>query len=254
MKPKETKQYCVSIAVQLVDSFTNRPIALPMRVESSSEKSPIRKAEGYYIFVDFMGQELTLQISGHGYYPLCVTLPTRKKQETLRVHRLFLTPNEACSFAGRLTCIYGIAPAGATVQGCCYRDKRVKRLLADCPQGTEEVQILTQGEELEGRLLCALSTRNQVLDTLHLAYVLDEEQGRFALASPLQETLRKVCTKLVSLRETTADEQTGEYFLPLLVNQQGEEQFYLQMTAPNGKTTQQELTLGAGERRRWDWS
>lgn len=210
----------LSLAVQVIDDFTGLPITTgDVRVEAAQMFAPpVRKADGYFLFMNSPESVLDITARSWAYYPAALRVELAQLDQLNPVVKLRLTPNRSCRLPLQTTCLDGVAPAGSTVQVFCENDPRPLRLLYDyrCKGegGGYEIRLYDPAQnDLEGRgfVLLRKDDENPEFFTVQSA---TREEGGYLLSAPLKLDAKKAGTTILPLMTVQAEEN-GRFFLPI---------------------------------------
>ena len=130
----------VSAAVLVLDDFTGRPITaadLEVRAAEILDR-PVRKGDGYFLFLDSPTPTLTVTARAWAYHTATVQVDLSALPALRPVVRLRLTPNRNYSIPLHTTCLEGAAPPDTQVRAFCLNDPKPLRLLYDYAAGGPE--------------------------------------------------------------------------------------------------------------------
>ena len=211
----------VSAAVLVLDDFTGRPITtadLQVTAAESLER-PVRKGDGYFLFLDSSAPKLHITARAWAYHPASLEVELSALAPLRPVVKLRLTPNRNYSIPTQTTCLEGSAPRGTDIQVFCENDPRPLRLLYDYATGGPEGGRLLQlydptASDLEGRRFALLRKGEERAERFQVLDRLEEAEGGCLLAAPLERDCKKAGATVLPVAAATADE-SGRYFLPL---------------------------------------
>lgn len=207
----------VSLAVLLIDDFTSRPIVGPGVTVSARELSrrPIRKDDGYFLFLDSAEPSLEITARAWAYHPAVMRVELNTLPPLRPVVKLRLTPNRNYTIPNQTTCLEGCAPAGSTLRLFCENDPRPLRLLYDYAAADGGLIRLYDPAESdqEGREFALLRRGEQTPEFFTVRRGTGEE-GEWLMAAPLARECRKAGATVLPVSGAQADE-AGRFFLPL---------------------------------------
>lgn len=211
----------VSAAVLVLDDFTGRPITaadLEVRAAEILDR-PVRKGDGYFLFLDSPTPTLTVTARAWAYHTATVQVDLSALPALRPVVRLRLTPNRNYSIPLHTTCLEGAAPPDTRVRAFCLNDPKPLRLLYDYaaggPEGGRQIQIYApDGSDLAGRRFALLRKGEEQAECFTVLDRLEEVEGGCLLAAPLARDCKKAGATLLPVLSASADEQ-GRYFLPM---------------------------------------
>ena len=209
----------LSLAVQVIDDFTGLPITTAdVRVEAAQMLSaPVRKADGYFLFMDSGEAVLDITARSWAYHSARMRVELSQLPALNPVVKLRMTPNRNCRLPLQTTCLDGVAPAGANVQVYCENDPRPLRLLYDYRCSGEEghqIRLYDPAQsDLEGRSFVLIRKDEDQPECFAVKSALKEEGG-YLISMPLGRDAKKAGTTILPLMPVQADEQ-GRFFLPM---------------------------------------
>lgn len=210
----------VSAAVLVLDDFTGRPITTADLTVTAREllERPVRKADGYFLFLDSPVQKLEITARAWAYHSATAEVDLAALPPMRPVVKLRLTPNRNYSIPLQTTCLEGSAPPGSAVQVFCRNDPRPLRLLYDYETGGPEKGRLIRiyapaGFDLEGRRFALLRKGEEGAEYFTVQDTAEEEGG-YLLSAPLKRDCKKAGAALLPVFTASTDD-SGRYFLPL---------------------------------------
>lgn len=252
----------VSLAVQVIDDFTGQPItAADVRVEAAQLLSkPVRKGDGYFIFLDSTEPVLDITARSWTYHHTAMRVDLTQLKPLNPVVKLRLTPNRSCRIPPHTTCLEGKAPAGSMVQVFCENDPRPLRLLYDYQCAGREngrfIQLYDPAQsDLDGRSFVLLRKDEAIPEYFTVQMSVADEEGGCLMMAPLSRDYKKVGTTVLPVMNVQAEEN-GSFFLPVRemavkscrcrVRYTGSDGTWQEcsMELEPGKVTQMDLTRG----------
>ncbi len=211
----------LTAAIQVIDDFTGRPVDssdVQVRV-AQSLKRPIRKADGYFLFLDLEAQTLDITVEAWAYHAAQLRVETGSLSALYPVVKLRLTPNRNYRIPQKTTCLEGNISPGTQVRVFCENDPKPLRILYDyqCrgPMDGRLLQIYDPlGGDLGGRQFALLGRGEQEPEFITVQETLDSMEGGCILAEPMGRDHKKAGTTVLPLFAASADER-GHFFLPL---------------------------------------
>lgn len=208
-------------AVLFVDDFTGRPIESRELSVSAAElpTAPVSKPDGWYLFLNYGGDTLTVTVSGRYYEQKTVTLDCASLDPLSPVLRVRLTPNRSCPLPPHATCLEGMALPDREVRLWCANDPGVMRLNADySPDGEAEGRLLRLydpgSSDPSGRCFALLRKGSQKAEIFTVRQRADGEEGGCILDAPLRGPCKKMGARIYPVYLTRTDGQ-GRFFLLL---------------------------------------
>lgn len=211
----------VSVAVLVMDDFTGRPITSADLEVTAAEilQRPVRKGNGYFLFLDSPVPRLEITARAWAYHPATVQVELSALSPLRPVVKLRLTPNRNYSIPLQTTCLEGSALPGTAIQAFCQNDPKPLRLLYDYvkdgPDNGRLLQIYDPaGSDLEGRRFALLRRGEEQVEYFSVLDTAEGVEGGCLLTAPLEQDCRKAGTTIFPVFAATAD-SSGRYFLPL---------------------------------------
>ena len=242
----------VSAAVLVLDDFTGRPITTADLQVTAAEilSRPVRKDNGYFLFLDSPVPRLEITARAWAYHPASVQVDLDSLPALRPVVKLRLTPNRNYSIPLQTTCLEGSAPPGWAVLAFCRNDPKPLRLLYDYTRDGAEAGRLMQiydpsGADLEGRRFALLRRGEERAECFSVLDSLEGVEGGCLLAAPLERDCKKAGATILPIFTATADE-SGRYFLPLRSLPVKAYACRVLWAPPGGAWREQELELEPG--------
>lgn len=246
----------VSAVLLLIDDFTDKPItSITAQVSAEGHERALRKPEGYYVFTNLKGSQVTVTVQTPSYLPQKLTLNFKQLQgdASSLVVKIRVKPGPGYSFPEGTTCLEGKTQPQARVWICSEEEKGTRKLLYDYEKGSRVISIYCpEKEELEGRAFFIAKGSANGREELRLVTRCEEEllKSGFVLENPLARSYKKIGTKLYPIYETEADTQ-GRYFLP--VKGVEKEASYLCGWAKGKQVGEQLIELQPGRHKKMDF-
>ncbi|MEG0780712.1 MAG: hypothetical protein RR426_08920 [Oscillospiraceae bacterium] len=240
----------VSVAVLVIDDFTGRPVTcadLSVSAEQMLGK-PVRKGDGYFLFLDCPVPALDITAQAWAYHPGRVRVEPEKLSPLRPVIKLRLTPNRNYSIPNQTTCLEGCALPGTLLRVFCENDPRPLRLLYDYAKKGDAAGCLLQlydptASDQEGRQFALLRKGETEPECFEVRET--GEEGDCLLTAPLARDCKKAGTTVLPISTAIADGE-GRFFLPLRSLPVKSYQCRILWTAPDGTRGQQALELEPG--------
>ena len=248
----------VSLAVLVVDDFTGRPIVTPDVAVTAAELAvrPVRKGDGYFLFLDSPAPVLTVTVRAWAYHPARARVELGTLDRLQPVVKLRLTPNRNYAVPYQTTCLEGTAPAGGELRVLCRNDPRPLRLLCDYdPEGPSGGLLLRlydpAASDPEGREFALLRRGEEEPECFAVRRTGEDGEGGCLLAAPLARPCRKAGATVLPVTSARADER-GAFFLPLRTLAVRTYECCVLWRAPEGPWHTQALELEPGRVTRLD--
>lgn len=204
----------LSFVLQLLDDFTDQPVLNALfKNGSGMDCIPIRKPDGYYVFLS-KPEDNKLMIISPQYNTETIGLADEDVSKTVRNVRL--KPGKSYHLPEGTTCLWGKAPAGSRIGVVIDNYDTGWKLLYDYDKKKQPDQIELfnpGGRDLEERWFLLADYDSGCREFFRVKQYLQTD-SRCILAEPLSSNHKKPTTRVFSFHYTTADEQ-GEYFLPI---------------------------------------
>lgn len=206
----------VSLVVTLIDDFTGRVITgSNARAWIENEKPPIKKNEGWSVFVNLADGEYTVFAEG-GFYnrAVCAVCISAAGEGLYTDLKMRLTPSTAYPLPRGTTIITGTAEPNCTVR--IYPDDRSisYKLLSDVKKGAESLGIYFSGDlDIEGKLFYIKSENNSG-DFFRVRCAVKDKPSEYRLAAKLAHDYPKIGTLICPVSEAVTD-KNGRFFIPI---------------------------------------
>ncbi|MEG0779884.1 MAG: hypothetical protein RR092_05580 [Oscillospiraceae bacterium] len=247
----------VSAAVIVIDDFTGRPITgAQVAVTAEGMGKPVRKQDGYFLFLDCTAPTLAITARALTYHPCTVQVALSALPPLRPVVKIRLTPNRSYRIPQQTTCLEGTASPGANLRVFCENDPRPLRLLYDYAKGGEAGGRLIHlydptASDLEGKQFALLRKGEDKADFFEVQELQEGEEGACLMTAPLERDCKKAGTTILPVTMAQADEK-GMFFLPLKGIAATEYQCRVLWAPPGGVWTTRTVTLACGRVTRLD--
>ena len=208
-------------AVLFVDDFTGRPIDSRELSVSAAEllTAPVSKPDGWYLFLNYGGDTLTVTVSGRYYEQKTLKLDCASLDPLSPALRVRLTPNRSYPLPPHATYLEGTALPDREVRLWCANDPGVMRLNADyAPDGEADGKLLRlydpRNSDPTGRCFALLRRGSQKEEYFTVRQRVDGAEGGCLLEEPLRSPCKKMGARIYTVYGTRTDEQ-GRFFLLL---------------------------------------
>ena len=203
----------VSLVVTAVDDFTGRVITgSNVRVWIDGAKPPIKKQDGYHVFLNLpVGEHIVL--AEGGFYNRC-SFACRVEEGRYTSLKLRMTPGRNAPLEAGTAVIEGSAPAGSLVRIRAAERQLAYKLLTDVKAGDTRAAIYhPDGADIEGKLFCFCA---QSGEEAYIRVLRRSEAGRadYLLDGPVPMDFAKIGTLVFPVSESMADSR-GTFFVPL---------------------------------------
>lgn len=204
----------VSFVIQLIDDFTNQIITSPaVRICADGNRSPIRKPDGCYVFLDCPGH-MKISIFSHCYYEKVIEIDNEERKEP--VIKVRLMPDRRYRLPEGTTCITGRAPVNCHMGIVFEHEKNSWKLLYDYQRekAASAIQIFNPtGQDLEGKQFLITDKQGKCRD-IFAVHRYDMQEQKCYLRQELSADYKKVGTRIHDVYAVDSDE-TGFYYLPI---------------------------------------
>ena len=242
-----------SLAVLLIDDFTGKIITSPsLRVTACGGRKPVRKPEGFWVFLNLTSPETEVAVDGPCYYSERQTIALKELDSANPVVRLRLKPDRTYKLPKGTLCMTAVLPKLASLMVFNEQGSDYKKLLADYEKGSKEISLYQGGkEELEGKICCIMG-KKETKECIRLGKLKDRDKGIYLLDQTLKDSYKKIGTKIYPVSYIKAQD-AGEYFLPLSGGGRAEAE-YICLFEQDGIIEEQKIVMkeGRGNRIRWD--
>lgn len=250
---RDTIHIRVSLAVLLIDDFTGKIITSPsMRVTARGGGKPVRKTEGFWVFLNLTSPETEVAVDGPCYYSERQTIAFKELDSANPVVRIRLRPDRTYKLPKGTICMTAVLPKHASLMVFNEQGSDYKKLLVDYEKGSKEISLYQGGrQELEGKI-CCITGKKETKEFIRLGALKDREKGLYLLEQAPEDGYKKIGTKIYPVSYTKARD-AGEYFLPLSGGGQTETE-YTCLFELDGIREEQKIVMKEGwvNRIRWD--
>ena len=237
----------VSLVVTLIDDFTGRVITgSNARAWIENEKPPIKKSEGWSVFIDLPEGEYTVFAQGGTYNKKsCVCNISREHYTDLKIR---LSPNKSYRLPSGTSVIKGEAPPESVITAYPSDKSAAYKLLSDVKKGAESLGIFyPDGIDIEGKLFYIMG-ENGKGEFLRVGAAVPDGKSEHRLWQAVKNAYPKIGTLLFPVSEAMAD-SAGEFFIPITSVPEKGCVFFCEMNKERV-----EITLGRGETQRVKFS
>lgn len=210
----------MSLAVQLIDDFTDKIITAPgIHVWIEGEGKPIKKQDGYYIFTNLSQETILLQIEAFHYCKETVPISVEKLNQLTPLVKIRLKPNRTYKLPLGTTCIEGKANPLEDIRLFFTETVQYRKLLYNYEKKKKEenefIRIFNSTEaDLDGCWFYISDREDKNQEFLSIVETINKEENIYRLERPLQSSYLKNGTKLIPVYHTVADVD-GNYFIPV---------------------------------------
>lgn len=236
----------VSLVVLAIDDFTGKPIlGSNIRVTVDGASRPIKKSEGYHVFLDLNMPFVTVRAEGGRYHPRVVVCDLTPSEENYTMLKIRMVPNRAYQIPQNTTCVEGKALPGSLIRIFC-RDSGAYKLLYDYSSGenSKKIHIFHPSDvEMDGKLFY-ISSGEDAGEFLRVTGICDQESKEYLLETALTRDYKKIGTSLLPAYETAAD-VNGTFFIPIPNTYRDKNNYICE--ASGEKTVRHQLELKTGK-------
>ena len=137
-----------SLAVLLIDDFTGKIITSPsLRVTACGGGKPVRKPEGFWVFLNLTSPETEVAVDGPCYYSERQTIALKELDSANPVVRLRLKPDRTYKLPKGTLCMTAVLPKLASLMVFNEQGSDYKKLLADYEKGSKEISLYQGGRK-----------------------------------------------------------------------------------------------------------
>ena len=201
----------VSLVVMLIDDFTGKVITgSNARVWIENEKPPIKKSEGWNVFLNLSEGEYILNAEG-GFYSRS-TVACKIVDEKSDIVTIRLLPNSLYPIPSDCLRIEGNGEPESKV--VIYSDDKSAafKLLSDIKKGTQTIGIYhPDAVNIEGKMLNIISSDGKS-EFIRVGSKSENEKFEYKILDKIKNDFSKVGTILVTATETIVDED-GKFFI-----------------------------------------
>lgn len=241
----------VSLVVMAIDDFTGKPIlGSNVRVNIEGAVQPIKKMDGYHVFVNLDKPKVVVHAVGGQYNSRSIECDlTANQEEQYTLLKIRMLPNRSYPIPPDTTCIEGKAAPNSLIRVFCRDSAATYKLLYDYKKEKDSdnraIHIFHPDDiDMEGKLLHITDTKGENRELLRIVGVADKENKKYSLEKELSSNYKKIGTSLFSVYETVAD-KNGLFFLPI-ANTYKEKYLYVCETVGE-KSLSLELELDSGK-------
>lgn len=206
----------VSLVVTLIDDFTGRVITgSNARTWIENEKPPIKKNEGWSVFVNLADGEYTV-FAESGFYnkAVCAVCVSAAGESAYTELKMRLTPSTSYPLPRGTTIITGTVKPNCTVR--IYPDDRSVsyKLLSDVKKGSEIMGIYLSGDlDIEGKLFY-IKGENNSGEFFRVRCAVKDKPSEYKLCAKLANAYPKIGTLICPVSEAVSD-NNGRFFIPI---------------------------------------
>lgn len=205
----------VSLVVTLIDDFTGRVITgSNARAWIENEKPPIKKNEGWSVFVNLSGGEYTVFAEGGFYNRAVCDVSVTAENGAYTDLKMRLTPSTSYPLPRGTTIITGTAKPNCAVM--IYPDDRSVsyKLLSDVKKGSEIMGIYFSGDlDIEGKLFY-IKGENNSGEFFRVRCAVKDKPSEYRIAAKLANAYPKIGTLICPVSEAVSD-NNGRFFIPI---------------------------------------
>lgn len=248
----DTVKIRVSLAVLLVDDFTDKFIISPMvKVSVEGQQKPIRKAEGFYIFTNLSQALIKVIAEGYCYFREEKIVDLRCLDKAEPVIKMRLRPNQCYRGISKAISLSVNLPEHTRFSAFYEGSNMYKRLLRDYEKDNPSI-MLYQGdeEELEGKM-CCITAKDGTYERFCLGAAIDKENAIYFLEQKPSNSYKKIETKIYPAAFLESEKE-GEYFV--LLKGYGEKALtYTCILEQETKKSKRKIELKVGKENREDF-
>lgn len=214
MQIQEDVSFHASLVVLPVDDFTGKPVkGSKVRIFIPGQKPPLRKADGYYVFINITEPNVTLYCESGLYHPRAEEICFEGASKPL-VYKLRLSPNVSYPVPAGATCVTGRAVPKKQVRFWCMDGDGAYKLLYGYQRAVGNGSYIRlynpEHRELADKAFFIQDREKKKQEYFTVAET--EEEGMCRLTEPLQHDYKKAGTVIYPVYDTFANEK-GDFFL-----------------------------------------
>lgn len=247
MAVRERVRMKVSLAVQVLDGFTDSPVTgAGCRLRIAGAGPPLIRGEGYRVFVNLPQREWTLHIESPCYYPRTLTVKPGELEPDSPVIKVRMMPDSTYPVPPGATCVRGRAGAGRLIQLVC-RDKggHYKLLLEyDKPGRSQSIAIYNpDGLDLDGRRFLIEDREGVNREYFTILHTARGEDKFSRMDRALEHSYKKIGTRVTPVYTVRTDKK-GDFFLLLPQGERAGGEYGVSTEGPGGTRTSVVLEAG----------
>jgi hypothetical protein len=237
-----------SLIVLVIDDYSNKVvISSGLSVEVEGEKKPIRKPDGYYVFLNLKNKAANLTIRCNTYYTEKRSVDLTQLKNTDPVIKIRVKPNKYYPALHQATCLQGIGKPGCEVRVVCEDAMKHFRLLYDYNKDDmkDEIAIYNpDNNDLEGKLFQIMDKDRKHKEMFCAVKSKETQNSLYKIEPPLKNTYQKVGTKILPVFSSKTD-SNGEYFI--MINNINEDSAKCRCEIAGDKTITKDIILKTGK-------
>jgi hypothetical protein len=206
-----------SLVILVIDDYTNRIVSdADIQVLVEDALKPVRKSEGYYVFLNLTQTKVKLLVISDRYSPEKRSIDLSSLNPTEPIVKIRVKPSRNYNLPSGTTCLQGVAEPFSEVRVIGDSIQKYYRLLYDYDKegSHEEIHIFNPDKsDLDGKIL-QIKDKDDKSEIVSVISTKDKENNIYQLEKPLENNYKKVGTKIFPVYGTKADEK-GDYFIPL---------------------------------------
>lgn len=243
-----------SLVVLVIDDFTGKVISDGSVIVSIADGSkPIRKADGYYVFVNVNQQQIHLTVSADYYITEKRIIDMTAIDRVAPVVKIRVKPNRNYPLQKSMTAIYGKAEPHSEIRILCDNIQKYYRLLYDYDpeKNKREISIFNPDKtDLDGKLLLIKDKEETDGELIRIVDTKSREDNLYLLDKEAETGYKKLGTRLLPIFTHTCDE-SGEFFITLYNT--GVQELSCQCEMLGSTNVKQSVTVESGKSSRLDF-
>lgn len=206
----------VSLVVIPIDDFTNKIIkdkTIQITLVGLNVQ-PIKKEDGFYIFMDIKQNNVELIINAYSYNVIKINIDTSKLNLLNPVVKVRLKPNNKYSFLNNTTCIRGKSEPNSKISIIQKCSSNIFRLFNDNKEDSQRLKIYNPlNIDLEGRSFIISEKNSEYREAFNIVEF-DEFNEEYILDRNLTKVYQKETCEIIKIDYVDVFED-GNFFLPL---------------------------------------
>jgi hypothetical protein len=207
-----------SLVILVIDDYTGKVIADgSIQVSIANAAKPVRKSEGYYVFINLEQSKAELTITSERYTEENISIDLDAITKTEPIVKVRVKPSRNYSLLSGTTFITGYAEPLCEIRVICDNMQKYFRLLYDYdPKENNEIISIFNPEntDMDGKLLMIKGKDDDSSETFYIKSTKDRENNLYQMDKVLENSYKKIGSKIYPVFVTKADTE-GEYFIPL---------------------------------------
>ena len=214
-KKTEHVRIGVSVAVQVIDDFINRPMEDSLiSIEIEGARRPIRKKGGYYVFVNLSMNQAKLSIRTKQFQYYEETIDLTKLNPLEPVVKVRLKPNKCYTLPRGTTCVEGTAKPGSKIMAWCPEMTGYLKLMQDYGEPKDKMIRVFNPSQTDIEEKSFLIKEDTKMELFFIQRIIDAKEEIYLMRECLKNSYSKMPSRIypVILLETDGE---GRFFAPV---------------------------------------